>query len=447
MKTNFHITIFGATREMIDQEIISLATSTEFVSYEDDAFMEPLDPVPSVIICFPPKDGLTILEVAQTVRMNFPKGNIVFVTFQKGDFDKKRLIKNGFSQAYLLPWEIKDLLGSMRNEAIYSSLPELRNYTPVKVLDFQPGTVLDFSVKAYLPLNNKLIPFSSEGMELTAEKLLKLEEYSLNTLFIPNEDIEKFREYTVQTLKKLMKPGGMSETERHAKLKHSVRELISDIFIEDNQENTFSKSQALLKEVKAIIHLLMDEKNADHLKKLNSFINQESNFYQHLSNVSAYAGLFALMLGYEKPEQMALAGMLHDIGKVNLPPEYANLTEQELSPTALKGYQNHAAFSIDVIRLKRIPLPDKVILGILEHHEAMNGTGYPVGLPGNRISYEGRLLAIANVFDKLTALNPGEKVYTPKEALEKMLEDNFRDPGRMVLDVEIIKELIGSIKL
>lgn len=445
MKTSFHITIFGANRESIDREILSQATSTSFVNYEDDAFMEPLNPVPDVVVCFAHQDGPSILEIAQTVRMNFPKGIIFFVTYQKGDFDKKKLMKNGFSQAYLLPWEIKDLLSSMQNEVIFSCLPELRNYTPVKIVDFQPGDILDFPVKAFLPLNNKLIPFASEGVALTEEKLQKLKEHSLHTLFIANEDIDKFRKYTAETLKKLLKPGALSETDRDSKLKSCVRDLISDIFIEDNQENTFGKSQALLKEVKAIINLLIDEKSNDQLKKLNSLIKQESSFYQHLSNVSAFAGVFSLMLGYENPDQMALAGILHDVGKVNLPPEYASLTQVEMSPNALKAYQGHAAYSIDVVRLKRIPLPDKVISGILQHHEAMNGTGYPEGLQGNRICIEGRILAIADEFDNLTALKPGEKVYTPKEALEKMLKDNLVDPGRMILDVDILRKLVDFI--
>ena len=425
---------------------MALASSTSFLSYQDDQFMEQLDPAPDVIVCFATKEEeIANAEIAQTLRMNAPQGIIFFVTYEKSDFNKKILIKNGFSQVYLLPWELKDLIESMKNECVYSFLPELRNYTPVKIVDIIPGTVLDFSVKAFLPLNNLLIPFSFAGSPISPEKMAKLEEHSFNTLFIANEDVEKFRAYTVEIFKGLLKPGSMSETDRHEKLKKCVRDLISDIFIDDLKENTFSKSQNLLKEVKEVIHLLIGDKNLDYLKKIKSMVNQEGSFYQHLSNVSAYAGIFALMLGYDKPEDMALAGILHDLGKVNLPEEFANLEESTLSPHAFKAFQSHPVFTLDVIRLKRIPLPDKVITAILQHHEAMNGSGYPEGLEGHRISIEGRILAIANSFDKLTTLKSGEKRQTPREALETLYADNQGDPQKMILDVQLIKKIIDSI--
>ena len=114
-------------------------------------------------------------------------------------------------------------------------------------------------------------------------------------------------------------------------------------------------------------------------------------------------------------------------------------------PHAMSAFHKHPSFTIDVIRLKRIPLPDKVITAILQHHEAMNGTGYPSGLAGHRITTEGRILAISNSFDKLTSLKTGKKRLTPREALQSMLEENQGDPLKMILDVEILKKLIEFI--
>lgn len=446
MKNHFHITFFGVKREAVPIELMAMASSSTFIDYQDEKFMEPLDPVPDVIVCFSAnEEEIPNAEIAQTLRMNAPLGIIFFVTYEKSDFNKKILIKNGFSQTFLLPWEMKDLIGSMKNESVYSSMPELRNYTPVKIVDFIPGTILDFSVKAFLPLNNLLIPFSTAGSPITAEKMSKLEEHSFNILFIANEDLEKFRTYTAQTLKGLLKPGTMNETDRHGKLKKCVRDLISDIFVEDINENTFSKSQDLLKEVKEVIQLLIGDKELDYFKKIKIIANQESSFYQHLSNVSAYSGIFALMLGHDNPEDLALAGILHDLGKVNLPAEYAELDESTLSPHALLAFQNHPAFTLDVVRLKRIPLPDKVITAILQHHEAMNGSGYPEGLKGQRISLEGRILAIANSFDKLTTMKRGERLKTPREALQMLFALNSGDPNNMILDVQLLKNLIEFI--
>lgn len=437
----FSIFVFGATQEIIPAELSSIASSITCESSYTDKILEPLVPTPSMILCYPGQSSFSTLEIAQTLRMNYPELPIFFIATEKADFDKKKLVKNGFTQAYLLPWEKADFLRSLQEESIYSVIPELRDYQAIKIVDLTPGTILDFSLKAFLPRNNMLVTFSGEGSPVSAEKFAKLYDNQMNTLFVHKDEIEKFRQYTAETFKRLLRPNQMSETEKQEKLEKCVRDLISDMFIEDTKENTFGKSQSLLTEVKEMIKLLISEEHSDVLKKIDSLVNQEGNFYLHLSNVSAYAGLFSMVLGFEKPEEMALAGLLHDIGKINLPKDVANLEEANMGPNALEAFHKHPKHSIDVAKLKRISLPDAVMKGILHHHEAMNGTGYPAGLNGTRISKEGRLIAIANTFDDMTSLKSGEKGMSPLEALTKLIDQNSSDPGKMILDLEMLKKL------
>ena len=112
-----------------------------------------------------------------------------------------------------------------------------------------------------------------------------------------------------------------------------------------------------------------------------------------------------------------------------------------MGPDALAAYKNHPKYTLDVVRLKKMVIPDRVAKAIVQHHENMNGTGYPAGLEGSRISIEGRLLAIANTFDHLTSLKSDKKNLSPREALQQMCDDNSKDPGRMVLDIEFLKKL------
>lgn len=435
------VVIYGAQEDQIPTELKAVASSITCEPYDAEKIMEAIEPAPSIILCYPPNIEMSTLELAQTLRMNYPELPIFFIATDKKDFDKKHLIKNGFTQAYLLPWEKADFLRSLKEESIYSVVPELRNYQVIKIVDLTPGTILDFDTKVFLPRNNKLVPFSSEGDPVSEEKFAKLYENQLNTLFVHKDEIEKFRKYTAEMFRKLLRPSKISETEKQEKLERCVRDLISDMFIEDTQENTFGKSQSLLKEVKEIIKLLLSEDDTDISKKIGLLLNQEANFYLHLSNVSAFAGLFAIALGFEKPEDMALAGLLHDIGKINLPVDVADMEPRDMGPHALEAYKKHPNFSIDVARLKKIVLPDPVIKAILHHHEAINGTGYPSGLVGNRISKEGKLLAIANEFDHRTSLMPGQNAVSLRQALIDMHKENSIDPGRMVLDPEMLRKL------
>lgn len=436
---NFQITIFGAKDSQVHPEIKKVADAIEYRPYDIDQMIEPLPKTPDVIICYPPTEEISSLEVAQTLRSVYPETSIFFVALDKSTFDKKRLIKNGFSQAFLLPWEKADLIRAMGNESIYSTLPELRDYKAIKVADLKPGIVLDFALKVYLPRSNKLLPFSHEGDPISEEKYEKLKESNLNTLFVKKDEVEKFRAYTAKVLKDLMKPGALSETDKQDKLENCVRDLISDMFIEDSKENTFAASQQLLNEVKEIIDILVEDSNKDVSQKVSSMINQEQNFYLHLSNVSTYAGLFAMVLGLPNPQEVALAGLLHDIGKINLPPEIADLPEDKLTETAKEAYKKHPDFSVDIIKLRRIVLPDSSLKAIAQHHEALNGTGYPKGLSGPKICKEARVLAIANAFDNLTSIHPGKLALTPREALLKLLDDNMTKS--MELDLDMLKKL------
>lgn len=435
MKT-FRITIYGAEESQVHPEIKKTSPEIKYLPYDIEQMLEPSDIVPDVILCYPPAEDLNLpaLEIAQTLRSIYMETPLFFISLDKKTFDKKRLIKNGFTQAFLLPWEKADLLRSMGDEQICSMLPELRDYKAIKVADIKPGIVLDFSMKVYLPRSNKLLPFSHEGDPISDEKFQKLSESNMNTLFVKKDEVEKFRKYTAKLFKDLM-----SETDKQDKLEVCVRDLISDMFIEDVKENTFGASQALLNEVKEIISILIEDAHKEIAVKVDALINQEQNFYLHLSNVSTYGGLFAMVLGLPNPQDVALAGLLHDIGKINLPPEFADLPENDLSQTAKEAFKKHPEFTIDILKLRRIALPQPAMNAILHHHEAVNGTGYPRGLEGPRISKEGKVLAIANEFDNLTSIQPGKLSLSPRAALELMLDSNIHTS--MKLDLDMLKKL------
>lgn len=434
MKT-FQISVFGIEESLVHPEIKKAADAINYQIYDLEQMLEPLPVTPDVILCYPPnEESVSGLEVAQTLRNMYPQTPLFFISLDKSTFDKKRLIKNGFTQAFLLPWEKSDLLRAMNEEHVFSMLPELRDYKAIKVADIKPGIVLEFSMKIFLPRSNKLVQFSFEGEPLPEEKFQKLKENNTNTLYVKKEEVEKFRQYTAQIFKDML-----SETDKQDKLEHCVRDLISDMFIEDVRDNTFKNSHALLNEVKEIINILIEDAHQDVMSKVSNLMNMEQNFYLHLSNVSTYAGLFAMVLGLQNAADVALAGLLHDVGKINLPPEIADLREDELTPTAKEAYKKHPEFTIDVLKLRRISLPDAALKAILQHHESVNGSGYPKGLQGPRIAPEARVLAIANTFDNLTCVMPGRKALSPREALSKMMDDNMMKS--MDLDLDMLKKL------
>jgi putative two-component system response regulator len=125
----------------------------------------------------------------------------------------------------------------------------------------------------------------------------------------------------------------------------------------------------------------------------------------HQRHVARLSGRIAEELGYpkERVDFVTTAATLHDIGKVSVPNEILN-KPSTLAGLELSLEQSHVQASYDV--LKGIEFPWPVAEVILQHHERMDGSGYPRGLSGARILPEARILTVADVMDGMCNYRP-----------------------------------------
>ncbi len=139
---------------------------------------------------------------------------------------------------------------------------------------------------------------------------------------------------------------------------------------------------------------------------------------------------FACNLGYElglSPERLRalrLAGTIHDLGKIAIPA--AILTKPgRLTPLEFAMIKSHPQVGYDI--LKPIKFPGQVRQIVLQHHERINGTGYPYGLKGEEILLEARILGVADVMEAMCSHRP----YRPPLGLEKALEEISKHKGSL----------------
>jgi PAS domain S-box-containing protein/putative nucleotidyltransferase with HDIG domain len=122
-------------------------------------------------------------------------------------------------------------------------------------------------------------------------------------------------------------------------------------------------------------------------------------------------------LSEEQIEGIRMAGSVHDIGKTVVPAEILNkpgpLTEMQYEMVKM-----HPRAGYDI--LKKITFPWPVAQIVLQHHELMDGSGYPEGLSGKEIILEARILTVANVVEAMTSHRPYRAAYEIKEALEEI---------------------------
>lgn len=129
-------------------------------------------------------------------------------------------------------------------------------------------------------------------------------------------------------------------------------------------------------------------------------------------------------------EGLRVAGYLHDVGKITIPAEILS-KPGTLNAIEMQFIQGHARASYDVLKSVAWPWPVAEIA--LQHHERMDGSGYPQGLKGEAILLEARILAVADVVDAMTSHRP----YRPARSVDRALEEIER--GRATqYDAEVV---------
>jgi PAS domain S-box-containing protein len=123
-------------------------------------------------------------------------------------------------------------------------------------------------------------------------------------------------------------------------------------------------------------------------------------------------------------EGIFLAGTIHDVGKLNVPAEFLS-KPGKLTPLEYQLIQTHVQSGYDIIKGVNFPWP--VAQTILQHHERLDGSGYPNGLKGEAISMEGRILAVADVVDAMQSHRP----YRPALGLDAALAEIEAGKGRL----------------
>jgi len=145
----------------------------------------------------------------------------------------------------------------------------------------------------------------------------------------------------------------------------------------------------------------------------------ESGGYQvlHGAGVSVLAAAFGDYLGLDRKQvaELAVAGLLHDVGKALTPRELLDkpdkLTEEEYGRV-----KRHPIESCSVLSAS-MAMPQHLLRAIAEHHERHDGSGYPRGIKGAEQSFYGRILALADVFDALTQDRPYKARILPDKAM------------------------------
>lgn len=181
-------------------------------------------------------------------------------------------------------------------------------------------------------------------------------------------------------------------------------------------------------------------RNDEEVFKLYHYCQQEDYVFHHSISVALVSAYLANKLGYQQGEvnQIALTGLLCDCGmaKVN-----QNILKKKLTLTEseYKDIKQHPVHSYNMLK-NIMSIKDGVKMGVLQHHERIDGSGYPLNVRESQLHPYSKIVALADTYQAMVSIRPYRSKQSPFKVLEQIMEDDF---GKF--DITIINELKKGI--
>jgi len=164
----------------------------------------------------------------------------------------------------------------------------------------------------------------------------------------------------------------------------------------------------------------------------------------HVERMSRYCAALGMAYGLpqEHCEAIRLAAPMHDIGKVGIP-DAILCKPAKLDPNEWRTMQAHALIGSTILAGGRSTLLKLAQVIASYHHEKFDGSGYPMGVKGHDIPIEGRLAAIADVFDALSSKRPYKEPWPVEKVVELLIAEKGKhfDPELVDLFLSILPEI------
>ncbi len=205
-----------------------------------------------------------------------------------------------------------------------------------------------------------------------------------------------------------------------ARTAFGVGERALDTLVTDVRQGRIPDVEQVSEAVDQIVESMID--NPDALLWVARLREESIQTYQHGVKVALYLVALGRHLGFPRAElaNLGMIGMLADVGKTRLP---SALLEKPgmLSPAEYNIVKEHVRLGLDALG-SSMRLAPSIVEGIAQHHERLDGSGYPRGLRGDEIGIHGRMAAIADSFAALITARAYANACAPQDALMNLYE-------------------------
>jgi HD-GYP domain-containing protein (c-di-GMP phosphodiesterase class II) len=279
--------------------------------------------------------------------------------------------------------------------------------------------------------------YCRENVEFTAEHRQRLLDHGTRCVYIKSSDLRRFARRSESRLASLAADPVMPLSDRAALVYSTGVEMLTDLtsqpsaLASSNRPGRFAEAAAVLV-----------GENPDVLRHLLAVADRDFSPAAHQAKVGTWMAALAHAMGRRTREEVALAcraGLVHDLGMLGLPTSLLNKTGR-LTDAEQAMLRQHPQLGAQQLAACRDVDP---LLGriVMEHHERMDGSGYPRGLRGEEIHELSRMCAVLESFDAMTAVSPFKPKPLPMPvALDHLARES---PGKYdAATVKMWRELV-----
>jgi putative nucleotidyltransferase with HDIG domain len=276
-------------------------------------------------------------------------------------------------------------------------------YLPIYLEALRIDTIVDFDL--YIKIGDDLILYRASDLPFTEKTRSTLLDNNVDRLFVPTDSQERYQHYIESNISQILNDKRIPEPTKAGIVYDSTKMLIKDVLANPILNENIRRSKSLVES--QVGYIIRGQEAFHNLLRVMSF---DYYTYTHSVNVCTFSIAFARHLGVTGEEdlnQLGTGALLHDVGKTKISDRILN-KRSRLTSLEMELIKKHPRWGVDLMR-ETNEIPDESYFPILQHHERIDGSGYPEGLSESHIHLFSKIVGIADSFDALTT----RRVYQP----------------------------------
>lgn len=327
-------------------------------------------------------------------------------------------------------------------------------YFKIPLAELRADEPIDFPLYIHMVLNGSMVLCFSPKRIPTKKDLGRYAAKGMQAFACPVSHHPNWLKYktspgkkiTAEQVKQSIAQASMDAAAKREALVNIGQKMI-DILIDlaDPKEQTKWNS---VKECNEIVATIVEIGMATHEMKQSyeSLVMMQFSEIEHSACVSTFAVIFALIIGHSDEKELAeiaMGGLLHDVGHGMLPPFVFDKSFNDFNATEQTLYREHAMEGAQVLQDFGPELPELVKTIVLQHHERFDGTGFPHKLRGMEIDARVQVVVLADVISDLLSGRLTGKGLDPSAALEYVRERQVA--GQRLISHDLFETIYKSV--